>query len=790
MEQSRNPTPATGRADRVSVGIRVRASGGGSCIDVDAEQRSVLLQRSPHGAARRFTYDHTFGVQATNRHIYEAVGRPLLSSALDGYNATLLAYGQTGGGKTHTMMGSVRDRGVVMRLVDDLFRAPGRRSVRFSMLEIYNERIRDLFSTARTNLRVREDPATGPFVEDLSWYVAEDCAAMEQLLEIGTQARTVRSTTSNQQSSRAHTVVQISVVSLADNGDGGWGGGRNGTSHGGRFGQTSNICLVDLAGSERHDTASTMATTARSATIALREGCAINQSLTNLGLCISALCSRSSTNHHHIRGKSVASHAGSLGSAKHAHVHVPYRNSSLTWLLRESIGGNSATAIVACLNDDPRCREESLSTLRFADGAKHLTSHLHRKGAATSVSSTAPKGGVLREVAGTCDAAATIAALREELRQLQSKLHHDVRAGVATVPPCRTLATHQEPDTLPDEMLPKCTAVNGKVLTGSVALRDGDRVTVFDGLQEHEFLHVESRSAATAACGDRQYYTDPAAMKDSDRSDADDGEYARHGAYRHDANEKGLRPQVAAASAIDTAAGATLLGMDDSMFSFLEMEEAANRQRAPTGQRLPSQSSKPTPDATTADEADACASSATREVEKADLAYAHDMKQHSSVLGRVAPWLIFVGAVVIPGQLTGTGEAVTEHQSPPSIAAQVTIASERGSSASSQGGLAASYTGSCLVLAGGALLLWLVLVAAQWPSHAPQEHRSQRQVTHRQTKVKTQAALPAKSRGVSKEAIRAKTPLASSECGRRKLGNITNTTRNNWIAEASISANA
>ena len=239
MRPSRGGGP--GVEDHVRVAVRVRPSvSGRSCCDT-SRRNTVLLARSSHGAARRFAFDDVFEERTSNAELYGAIGQPLLRSALDGYNATLLAYGQTGAGKTHTIMGQGRDPGVVMRLVAELFAAAEQheKHVQFSMLEIYNERIRDLFSVrpqADSNLKIREDPATGPFVEDLSWFVAENEEAMQQLLAIGAEARTMRSTHNNQHSSRAHTVVQIAITDRAS---------------AGAVPASSMICVVDLAGSER-----------------------------------------------------------------------------------------------------------------------------------------------------------------------------------------------------------------------------------------------------------------------------------------------------------------------------------------------------------------------------------------------------------------------------------------------------------------------------------------------------------------------------------------------------------
>ena len=464
--------------DHVRVGVRIKPTQGPSSCEGDAATNKVLLARSAHGAARRYTFDHVFAPSATNAELYASVGAPLLNAALDGYNATLLAYGQTGAGKTHTIMGQGQDPGVVMRLVAQLFDAAGKQGkhVQFSMLEIYNERIRDLFSVRRSgadSLRIREDPATGPFVEDLSWFVAEDQQAMQQLLSIGAEARTVRSTHNNQHSSRAHTVVQIAITSLG-------AAGQPGSE------ASSMICVVDLAGSERHDASGPQSTIGSKT---MREGCSINQSLTNLGLCISALVAAGPGNAR-MRGAQSPRRLAALGLSPGARrggagsagvgskSHIPYRNSALTWLLRESIGGNSKTAILCCINPEPRHREESLSTLRFADRAKQLTTRVDRNG--NSMHTGAARKIREHGMFPLSDAQATIEALREEVGRLKTTLEaHGTTGGPA---PCL----------IPGGLI---TAVNGrKVEPSRATFQNGDRVTVWDpaSQQEHAFLHLES----------------------------------------------------------------------------------------------------------------------------------------------------------------------------------------------------------------------------------------------------------------------------------------------------------
>ena len=372
---------------RVEVAVRLRplASTGrdrtavAACVDADEQSGTVTVLRE--GRHKQFTFDHVFGQSTSNADIYAAIGRPLLSAALDGYNATLFAYGQTGAGKTHTVMGSRGDAGLVLRLVRELFDDVAQRgqSIQFSMLEIYNEQIRDLFSISSRQLRLREAPGKGAFVEGLSWYAAKSAAEMEQLVSAGAQARTIRSTHNNQQSSRAHTVIQIAV--FAADGETSIAGGCSGAT-----GRATKICLVDLAGSERNDPVGH-----RVPSGAFKEGTHINQSLSCLGLCINALVAvnngrqTATTRRLHALGVSPGRSDGRSRRAispalASGAAHVPYRNSTLTWLLRESIGGNSKTAIVAAVNPDGRQRDQTIATLRFADRAKQLRTNVDRAG--------------------------------------------------------------------------------------------------------------------------------------------------------------------------------------------------------------------------------------------------------------------------------------------------------------------------------------------------------------------------------------------------------------------------
>ena len=241
----------------------------------------------------------------------------VVRSALDGFNACVFAYGQTGSGKSYTMTG-YDDAGLIPRICEGIFKAAAGMKekdpsltlvAKIGYLEIYNEKVRDLLvpvakgAEVKHSLKVRQDPKLGPFVEGLTSHDVVDYAGIDALMEVGNQNRTTAATNMNDTSSRSHAVftMTFSQVGMLD---------------GVPLERVSKINLVDLAGSER--TSSTGATGVR-----LKEGGNINKSLVVLGMVISALAERSSS------------------SPKKQ--HIPYRDSVLTQLLKESLGGNSKT---------------------------------------------------------------------------------------------------------------------------------------------------------------------------------------------------------------------------------------------------------------------------------------------------------------------------------------------------------------------------------------------------------------------------------------------------------------
>uniref|UniRef100_A0A8C0YGK8 Kinesin family member 13Bb n=1 Tax=Cyprinus carpio carpio TaxID=630221 RepID=A0A8C0YGK8_CYPCA len=304
--------------------------------------------------------------------VFQCLGESLLDSAFQGYNACIFAYGQTGSGKSYTMMGAAEQPGLIPRLCSSLFQRTVQEqregesfTVEVSYMEIYNEKVRDLLEPkgSRQALRVREHKVLGPYVDGLSRLAVTSYKDIESLMSEGNKSRTVAATNMNEESSRSHAVFNIILThTLRDL--------KTGTSGE----KVSKLSLVDLAGSERAD--KTGAGGER-----LKEGSNINRSLTTLGLVISALAEQ--------------------GAGRNKSKFVPYRDSVLTWLLKDSLGGNSRTAMVATVSPAADNYDETLSTLRYADRAKSIVNH--------AVVNEDPNARIIRE-------------LREEVEKLRSQL--------------------------------------------------------------------------------------------------------------------------------------------------------------------------------------------------------------------------------------------------------------------------------------------------------------------------------------------------------------------------------
>eukprot|EP00606_Chrysophyceae_sp_TOSAG23-5_P001177 GSChrysophyteH2.ASY1.ANO1.1006.1 assembled CDS len=335
-----------------------------SMVRVSEAEHSILLDCKPE--AKQFTFDHVVGEESTQESVFRAVGVPLTESCLEGFNGTIIAYGQTGSGKTHTLFGAAGtaataddERGLVPRVFEYLWQkmavaeasadtdqAP-EYSCKCSFYEIYNERVYDLLhsvnkennssgstgaATSISSLNIREDQNKGVYVDGLTEEAVNSPDAAKRVLNLGYRSRHVSATAMNRDSSRSHAVFLLTVTVTSLN-------------EGVRVTNSATFSLVDLAGSERQK--STQAEGMR-----LKEASKINQSLSTLGSVIHSLS------------------IGSGGKVRVCVCFVRYRDSALTFLLRDSLGGNSKTVLIANVSPSSDALNETLGTLKFASRAK------------------------------------------------------------------------------------------------------------------------------------------------------------------------------------------------------------------------------------------------------------------------------------------------------------------------------------------------------------------------------------------------------------------------------------
>ncbi|BFZ12897.1 hypothetical protein BsWGS_15935 [Bradybaena similaris] len=313
-------------------------------LDVNTADCAVILRTKPE--PKVFTYDNVADADITQEAVFSVVGKKIIESCVAGYNGTIFAYGQTGSGKTFTMLGPSENadsfqhelRGVIPRSFEYLFSLIAHQQemhgskkqflCRCSFLEIYQEQIFDLLDAASQGLHLRENMNKGVFVDGLIEQVICSPSDAYQALITGWLNRRVAATSMNRESSRSHAVFTVMIESKED-------------AEGVQNIRTSQLNLVDLAGSERQKDTNTGGTR-------LKEAGSINKSLSVLGNVIMSLVDLS-------HGKKR---------------HIPYRDSKLTFLLRDSLGGNTKTRMIACVHPDSRCFGETLSTLNFARSAK------------------------------------------------------------------------------------------------------------------------------------------------------------------------------------------------------------------------------------------------------------------------------------------------------------------------------------------------------------------------------------------------------------------------------------
>ena len=337
--------------DAIKVFVRIRPAEEGArsadgeqsfCLSV-LSQTTLRLHSNPD--PKTFVFDYVAGMDTTQESVFSTVAKSIVESCMSGYNGTIFAYGQTGSGKTFTMMGpsdsdnfSHNLRGIIPRSFEYLFSLIDREKekagagksflCKCSFIEVYNEQIYDLLDSASVGLYLREHIKKGVFVVGAVEQAVTSAAETYQVLSRGWRNRRVASTSMNRESSRSHAVFTITIESMEKSSE---------TVNI----RTSLLNLVDLAGSERQkDT--------HAEGMRLKEAGNINRSLSCLGQVITALVD--------------------VGNGKQR--HICYRDSKLTFLLRDSLGGNAKTAIIANVHPGSRCFGETLSTLNFAQRAK------------------------------------------------------------------------------------------------------------------------------------------------------------------------------------------------------------------------------------------------------------------------------------------------------------------------------------------------------------------------------------------------------------------------------------
>ncbi|BFF97454.1 kinesin-like protein KIF3A [Drosophila madeirensis] len=386
--------------ENVRVVVRTRpmdknelTAGALSAISVDKINRAITVMK-PNATAneppKTYYFDNVFDLSSNQLDLYVDTARPIVDKVLEGYNGTILAYGQTGTGKTYTMSGnpdSPQTKGIIPNAFAHIFghiakaRENQKFLVRVSYMEIYNEEVRDLLGKdVSKSLEVKERPDIGVFVKDLSGYVVHNADDLENIMRLGNKNRAVGATKMNQESSRSHAIFSI-TVERSELGEGGVQHVRMGK-----------LQLVDLAGSERQS--KTQASGQR-----LKEATKINLSLSVLGNVISAL----------VDGKST---------------HIPYRNSKLTRLLQDSLGGNSKTVMCATISPADSNYMETISTLRYASRAKNIQNRMHIN--------EEPKDALLRH-------------FQEEIARLRKQLEE---GSLEEEPP----SSEEEEDTADDEL--------------------------------------------------------------------------------------------------------------------------------------------------------------------------------------------------------------------------------------------------------------------------------------------------------------------------------------------------
>ena len=303
---------------------------------------------SEEGEGKRWYYDHVFGNDCNNEYVFNTLAKPLVASALDGYNTVLFMYGQTSSGKTFTLFGAPGTRGLVDHSLEEVHKGVLASEeqefvIKMMFVELYNEELRDLLRDGEPlKLGIVDDPVLGPLIQNITEKHFTSVEDMRRYLDEGDKRRSFGVTNMNAHSSRSHVLVRFSIESrkISKKADNpfrtSWGKDKPNCF--------STLNLVDLAGSERANKSGTSGQS-------LKEGSFINKSLLTLGTVISNLSEGTNTK------------------------HIPYRNSKLTRLLSAALGGNAKTCMITCISPASGNIQESHSTLRFASRAKRIVNN-------------------------------------------------------------------------------------------------------------------------------------------------------------------------------------------------------------------------------------------------------------------------------------------------------------------------------------------------------------------------------------------------------------------------------
>ena len=370
--------------------------GGNLVVTINETQTACRVDTKD--APSQFSFDKIFIWETSQARVFHECGLPLVQQCFDGFNSTLFCYGQTGSGKTYTMMGAdIIDndlKGLTPRIVEDIFKtieeAPAHLefTVKVSFLEIYMERIRDLLVPTNDNLPIHEDKNRGVFVKGLKEVYVSSIAEVFHVLSVGEQYRSIAATNMNEKSSRSHSIFIVYITQKDTN---------TGAA------KTGKLYLVDLAGSEKVGKTGATGQT-------LEEAKKINKSLTALGMVINSLTDGKST-------------------------HVPYRDSKLTRILQESLGGNAKTTLIVNCSPSSFNDAETVSTLRFGTRAKNI-----KNSARVNVELSASELKVLLKSTNT-----EIGKLKEYVKKLESELK--VWRSGGTVTPETSILIESRPST-------------------------------------------------------------------------------------------------------------------------------------------------------------------------------------------------------------------------------------------------------------------------------------------------------------------------------------------------------